>query len=83
MAMRNEIMRTPDWLRVEIRHDPRSFEYRLDVGIKCNDGWAHAVCVGLDSALSMDHGFNKKVEVLQRIHEHVTKQLAVATLENT
>jgi hypothetical protein len=83
MAMRNEVLQTPNWLRVEIRHDPRNFEHRLDIGIKCHDGWAHVVCVGLDLALSVDAGFDKKVELLQRIHEHVTKQLAIATLEHT
>ena len=83
MAMRSEVLRTPDWLRVEIRHDPRDFTHRLDVGVRCKDGWAHLVSLEVDQANYVDVGFDKKLRVLQRHHEFVTKKLATETLENT
>jgi hypothetical protein len=83
MAMRSEAIRTPDWLRVEITHDPRSFEYRLDIGVKCHDGWAHIVSLMADPSAFGSEVFNKKLEVFQKHHEFVTRKLAVETLEKT
>ena len=83
MAMRSEAIRTPNWLRVEITHDPRSFEYRLDIGIRCHDGWAHLVSMALDPSAFNESVFNKKTEAYQMAHNFITRKLAIETLENT
>jgi hypothetical protein len=84
MAWRNEQIRTPDWLRVEIGHDPREFTQRLDIGIKCNDGWAHIVSLDIDDASAyLRTGHFNRLKLYQQLHEFVTRKLAVETLEKT
>ena len=83
MATRSEVLRAPNWLRVEITHDPRSFEYRLDIGVKCHDGWAHIVSMSVDPSAFNEEVFNKKLEALQQAHGFITRKLAIETLENT
>lgn len=83
MAMRSESLKTPNWLRVDITHDPRSFDLRLDIGIRCHDGWAHLVSLALDPSGFGETVFNKKLEAYQRAHEFITIKLASETLEKT
>lgn len=84
MAMRSEAIRTPDWLRVEISHDPRSFEYRLDIGVRCKEGWAHLV--SMEVPISFANGDTleyKKAKAYALAHDFITRKLAIETLENT
>ena len=85
MAMRNEAIRTPDWLRVEISHDPRHFDAVLNIGVRCKDGWAHLVSLNIDAAATLyEHGAEfTKLRAYQRHHEFVTRKLATETLEKT
>lgn len=84
MAMRNETIRTPDWLRVEITHDPRNFDAVLNIGVKCKDGWAHLVSLSVDDASAYLHVAEfTKLRAYQKHHEFVTRKLATETLENT
>lgn len=82
MAMRSEVMRTPDWLRVEVTHDPRNFDYRLDIAVRCDDGWAHLVSLEVDPQFGSEMR-SKKLGVYQRHHEFATRRLASETLERT
>ena len=84
MAMRSEAIRTPNWLRVEITHDPRSFEYRLDIGVRCKEGWAHLV--SMEVPISFANGDTleyKKAKAYALAHDFITRKLAIETLENT
>ena len=83
MATRSETIRTPDWLRVEFTHDPRTFEYRLDVGVRAKDGWAHLVSLDVAQARHIDAGFDTKLALYQKHHEFATRKLATETLEKT
>ena len=84
MAMRSEVLRAPSWLRVEITHDPRTFEYRLDIGIRCRDGWAHLVSMEVPISLATgDTLEHKKAKAYELAHEFITRKLAIETLENT
>lgn len=84
MAMLNEVIRTPEWLRVEITPDPRSFSVMLNIGVKCMDGWAHLVSLEVDDAMGyLQRGEYTKLRTYQLHHEFATKKLASETLENT
>lgn len=84
MAMRSESLLSPSWLRVEIKHDVRTLEYRLDIGVRCRDGWAHLVSMecpigyGTPDMVEM-----RKAKAYELAHNFITKQLAIETLENT
>jgi hypothetical protein len=84
MAMRSEELRTPSWLRVDISHDPRTFEYRLDIGVMCKDGWAHLV--SMEIPISFGNGDTlemRKAKAYELAHNFITRKLAIETLEST
>ena len=84
MAMLSDTLRTPKWLRVELSHDPRTLEYRLDIGVRCRDGWAHLA--SMEAPIDFANGDTlalKKVKAYEIAHNFVTRKLAIETLENT
>ena len=82
MAMLNRPIHTPPWLRVEISGDPL-FAQRLDIGIRCADGWAHLISLPVDPVNFDDVVFNKRITAYRLAHEFVTEKLAIETLETT
>ena len=84
MAMLSDTLRTPKWLRVELSHDPRTLEYRLDIGIQCRDGWAQLVSMEtpLDYRHTDSRVMRKKV-ASELAHNFITRKLAIEILENT
>lgn len=84
MAMRSEELRTPSWLRVDISHDPRTFEYRLDIGVRCRDGWAHIASMECPIGFGTpDMVEMRKAKAYELAHNFITRKLAIETLENT
>lgn len=84
MAMLNEVIRTPEWLRVEITPDPLSFSVMLNIGVKCVDGWAHLVSLDVHDATGyLQRAEYTKLRTYQLQHEFITKKLASETLEKT
>lgn len=84
MARRNEALMTPSWLRVEIAFDDRAMDYKINIGIRCMDGWAHLV--SMDTPLGFRNGDTldlSKAKALDVAHNFITRQLAIETLENT
>jgi len=81
MAMRSEVIRTPEWLRVEIGHDPNTLEYVMNIGVKCYDGWAHLVSLDVADAYYEGNKSFSKLSVCREHHEFVTKKLAILALE--
>lgn len=85
MALRNsDVLRTPPWLRVEATFDDRAMDYKVDVGIKCRDGWAHLV--SMDTPIGFGNGDTldiSKAQAYERAHNFITRKLAIETLENT
>lgn len=84
MAMLSDTLRTPKWLRIELSHDPRTLEYRLDIGIQCRDGWAHLV--SMETPLDYRHTDTlvmRKKDAYELAHNFITRKLAIETLENT
>lgn len=84
MAMRSEAIRTPNWLRVELTHDVRTFEHRLDIGVRCEDGWAHLVSMACPISFANGDTLEyKKAKAYELAHNFITRKLAIETLENT
>ena len=84
MAMRSEAIRTPNWLRVEITHDPRTFEYRLDIGVRCRNGWAHLTSMDVPISFSDGDFLDiSKAKAYELAHTFITRKLAIETLEKT
>lgn len=84
MATLSESLMTPSWLRVELSTDYQSMDQRLNVGFRCRDGWAHIVSLPASLSFSnRDMTESTKREVYERLHQFITKQLAIETLENT
>lgn len=81
MATLNKQVRVPDWVEVHIVQRPDVNGVEFNVGVRCPDGWAHVCKIGVNAATS-NHGlFDTKLEVLERLRDHIIVEIAKAVLE--
>lgn len=84
MALQSNALRTPSWMRAELAVDARTLDERLNVGVRCKDGWAHIVTLSLPRSFANGDILDvSRAEVYTVMHQFITKQLAIETLENT
>ena len=81
MATLSKQVRVPDWVEVQMVQRPDVNGVEVNVAIRCPDGWAHVCKVGVDAATTGHGLFDTKLEVLERIRDHITVEIAKAVLE--
>ena len=81
MAMQSKQVRVPDWVDVQMLHRPDVNGVELNIAVRCHDSWAHICRLGIDAATFGNGLFDTRLEVLERLRDHITVEIAKAVLE--
>jgi hypothetical protein len=81
MATQSKTAAVPDWVEIALVQRPDYNGMEFNVGIRCHDGFAHVCKLEVDAATFGFGLFDTKLEVLERLRDHITVEIAKATLE--
>jgi putative ubiquitin-RnfH superfamily antitoxin RatB of RatAB toxin-antitoxin module len=81
MATQSKTVKVPDWVEIALVQRPDVNGMELNIGIRCHDAFAHICKLEIDAATFGFGLFDTKLEVLERLRDHITVEIAKATLE--